>query len=240
MAVELIIGAPVTQRAWVLPTWLERMRAQVRPQTAGLMFVYGAPLQVEPDDTLEILASEENRGFWRFVEVLHDREDDHYPKRVWNLERYQTMARLRNLLLAEVRDLSPAWYFSCDTDVLLPDGAIETLIQVAADQGFHGVAPLMYMTPHGTGFPNAMNHGWVTRPDVNRDEPFQVDACFGAVLMNRSLYQVDYVANAVGEDLGWANDVIEAGLRLGLDPRVKAKHVMRPEALQQLDERVGW
>ena len=64
-------------------------------------------------------------------------------------------------------------------------------------------------------------------------------AVFGTVLMTPALYAVDYAAHAWGEDLGWAENVRTAGLRLALNSEVRVKHVMTPQLLDVFDDRVG-
>lgn len=238
----IVVGAPVTQRAWVLRRWFDHLRVQEDVSTRSLyfLFVYGEPRAATPDETLTILRGEQQNGDWAGVEILHDDGDDHYPRRVWDIERYKTMARLRNQLLTRVRSIEPDFYLSCDTDILLPANALRRLLEEV--ERFDGVSPLTYMTPNGTQFPNAMNEGWTTRPKVEElHGTVEVDAAFGVKLMSPALYaKVDYVEHPIGEDLGWANGVRQEGLRLALVTDVKAKHVMSEEHLDVLDPRVGF
>lgn len=238
----IVVGAPVTQRAWILRRWFDHFRIQEGVSTRSLyfLFVYGEPRAVLPDDTLTILRGEQQNGDWARVEILHDDGNDHYPRRVWDVERYKTMARLRNRLLTRVRSMEPDFYLSCDTDILLPANALRRLVEEV--EHFDGVSPLTYMTPDGTRFPNVMNEGWTTRPDVDKlHGTVEVDAAFAVKLMTPKLYaRVDYIEHPMGEDLGWANSVRAEGLKLGLVTDVRAKHVMSEERLNVMDVRVGF
>lgn len=238
---EMLFFAPVTQRAWILPTYFDHLRSLegLSRRNAGLIFLYGEPSSEPEDGTRKILEQEAEDGGWGYFQILTDDQEEHVSKRRWNMARYEAMARMRNRLLDEVRDKRPNVAFSLDTDMLLPPDAILPLLDDMVDLDYDGIAPLTYMTPSGPAFPNAMDLQGTKRIAV-QDETIQVPACFGAVMMGMDLYQVDYAPHLQGEDLGWANNVHAAGLRLAICPRVKAKHVMMPEMLDQVDKRVGF
>jgi hypothetical protein len=192
------------------------------------------------DDTEKILAQEDAWGNWAFVECLRDNSDAHLDRgRNWNLTRYEHMATMRNELLDFAISRGPEFYFSCDTDMLLPRKTLEVLRRDI--HNYDGIAPMTFMTPvgGGTAITNAMERtgercpAWT--PDVRR-----VYACFGAVLMTPALMAVRYKAHGQGEDLGWAENVQEAGLRLAITPHVRVKHVMHPDHLELRDDRVGF
>lgn len=236
MVTELIVGAPVHERAWILPAWFEQLALQDLPEDVEFVFNYGA----SQDTTMETILAESLRRGWH-VTLAVDSQDDHRAERKWNLARYATMVRLRNRLLEMVRRREPRYYLSLDTDILLPPGAVGQLRHELESGGYDGVAPITWMTPPpGGGVVNAMHLGGATRPRIG-EHTQQVDACFGAVLMNERLYRgADYEVHHAGEDLGWAEKVKAAGLRLAICPAVKAKHVMSRDHLGRVDERVGW
>lgn len=221
----IVVGAPVHQRGWILRRWLDHLAAQDQELTLVMNYGHGT------DDTLLILEAED-----RFkVIVIETQNVTHVASRQWNVERYQVMVQLRNDILTVVRDLQPDYYLSCDTDMLLPTGAINKLIESRSP--YDGIAPLTFMTTGGTTCPN-----WLTR-DLERPylQPGVTEqhAVFGTVLMTPDLYAVDYAVHPWGEDLGWAENVRNAGLRLALNTEVKVKHVMSPEFLDVYDTRVG-
>lgn len=238
---DLIIGAPVHQRAWVLPDWFQRIAKQDLPmgwEDVEIVFNYGH----SSDSTLEVI--EEARGWlpWA-ITVLPDDQDDHSPDRNWSMERYETMARLRNRLLEHVRDRAPSYYFSLDTDILLPDGAIQGLIDdlEKPEPRFDAVGPTVYMTPRSKHFPNAMTLNSSRRYRLQHHFTETVDVVFAAVMMAPSMYNfVDYAAERRGEDIGWGLNARAAGKRMGLNPMLVCKHVMSPEMLDRVDKRVGW
>lgn len=220
----IVVGAPVHQRGWILPHWFDALAAQNEELTVVLNYGPGT------DNTLDLIESES-----RFAKIIVIQSDvPHTARRLWNMERYAVMTTLRNDMLAVVRDLAPDYFLSCDTDMLLPEGGLQTLVQTLPP--YDGIAPLAFMGPGSC--PN-----WLTehleRPYVPHGVNEQY-AVFGTVLMTPALYAVDYAPHLWGEDLGWAANVKEAGLRLALNSDVRVKHIMRPEALGEFDHRVGW
>lgn len=243
---ELVVGAPVHQRAWILPDWLHHLTRAIEhhedPQDLDwddivLLFNYGP----SNDATLEILREAERMRPWS-VEVLVDETDEHHADRRWSFARYEVMARLRNDLLARVRELAPAHYLSLDTDILLPDGAVHDLLYDFEDErGFDAVAPLLYMTPQGKRYPNAMRLESGTRPKEMHAVTMLQEVVFAAVMMGPRLYsEVEYAAHSRGEDIGWGLNARQKGMKMGLNPNVVCKHVMKPELLDAVDVRIGW
>lgn len=231
----LVVAAPVHQRAWILPSWLDHLANQegVDPKQVTLVLNYGT----STDDTLHILESEDR--FARVV-VLHDTDHEHQAYRAWNPNRYEVMAQLRNTMLDHVRLMQPQpdHFLSCDTDILLPPHALRTLLDKIGN--YDGIAPATYMTTVGTDYVNAMNDEHNRPPGDWMGRTSEQYAVFGAVLMTPELLRVDYSCHAMGEDLGWAANVRAAGLRLALCGEVLAKHVMNEEMFQAVDARVGF
>lgn len=231
----ILVGAPVCGRGWILHHWLDALANQeeVDALDLWLVFNYGP----SEDDTFAILEAEALRGRFGNVAVLMDDLDaGHRVDRCWNWNRYVLMTRLRNRLLEYARWVRPDYYLSCDTDMLLPAHSLRTLL---ADMGsYDAIAPLAFMTPEGTNYPNCFGAGGNrTVPTVVQEE----DAIFGAVLMSHRMYgTVDYAVDSMGEDLGWARNARGKGFRLALDPNVRVKHVMNPDMLGQIDGRVGF
>lgn len=231
----LIIGAPVHERAWILQDWLDHLAEQedFPPNNIEIVVNYGP----SSDDTIGILRREDARGRFKRITVLYDIHDDHVGPRVWSTDRYATMVRLRNDLLAYVRTQNPDFYLSCDTDMLLPPHTLRMLF--AHLSTWNGIAPLTWMTPEGMLFPNCM------ALDGSRPAPpsttLQQYAIFGTVLMDRTLYtKVDYSVHGMGEDLGWARSAWEQGLGLAICPDVRIKHVMNEGMLGVIDPRIGF
>ena len=235
-AVKYVIGAPVHQRAWVLADWLAYLLEQDIPFDDTVLLVnYGE----STDGTLDIIEHARDAAPWT-VEVINSEAEGHLAERRWSFERYKFMARLRNTLLRRVRELEPDFYLSIDTDILLPPKSLKTLEVELRAANIDAISPLLYLTPKGTSYPNAMTLPKGRRPKV-MNYTFRADAVFAAVLMSPNMYMsTDYAAHPLGEDIGWALNAARNGMTMGLCPHIKAKHVMNPEMLDVTDERVGF
>lgn len=221
----IVVGAPVHERGWILPAWFDGLAAQHCDITVVLNYGHGS------DDTLDVILNED-----RFKVILVSSDVEHTAERVWNSDRYDVMAQLRNDLLIAVRGLAPDYFLSCDTDMLLPAGALRTLVDTVGP--YDGIAPLTFMSA-GLDAPNYLTEE-LQRPVVPTGGVSEQYAVFGTVLMRPSLYQVKYARHAWGEDIGWAINAKHAGCRLALNADVKVKHVMHRDQLGRFDQRIGW
>jgi hypothetical protein len=112
---------------------------------------------------------------------------------------------------------------------------------IEALERFDAVGSRCYMTASGTRFPSwarLLPSGGLQRTDS--DGTFAVDVIMALKLMNPAAYNVDYRFDPQGEDIGWSQACTEAGVRLGWDGRVVAKHVLAPHLLTPRDSRVGF
>lgn len=231
----ICVGAPVHARGWILQQWFDALAAQTYPATdIDVVLNYGH----SEDDTLNIITAEMGRGRFHDVKIILDGEQDHQEHRAWNEERYATMARLRNALLHRVRAEKPDYYLSCDTDMLLPPEAIETLLAELQAGEYGAVGPLTHMTPTGI-CPNAFDLTG-NRWQMSGGQQERVFAVFGVVLMGPTAYAQDYGVHRQGEDVYWATQCWQALVPMAIVPKVKVKHVMNPAMLDPVDPRIGF
>jgi len=228
---NLIVGCPVSCREWILPTWFAHVHRAA--ETAGVepSFTFVAHpadrsweclLDHAPDAT--IITAPFNRG---------------NDERRWNPPRYEQMVILRNQLLHAVRDQSPDLFLSLDSDILLHPDQLKLMIECL--DRFDAVGGRCYMTSNGTRFPSwgrLSKHGNLQRTDA--EGTFPVDVIMAIKLMNPTAYAVDYTFDMQGEDIGWCRAAAWAGVRLGWDGRVIAKHVLAPHLMTPRDPRVGF
>lgn len=169
-------------------------------------------------------------------------EDNHNEDvRDWCNQRYHHMVFLRNVLLSGVRRITPDYFLSLDSDMLLPpEGFIENLIETIENkEGAIAVGGKAFLAP-GVFHPtyavlNADNN-------IQREDSvgvFTVDALMAIKLMSPTAYNVDYQFNGQGEDLGWAQNARKCG-KLYWDGRITAKHVMTNAELNRVDPRAGF
>jgi hypothetical protein len=160
-------------------------------------------------------------------------------RRVWNLERYQRMAEVRNQMLDAVRLMQPTWFLSCDSDILIGRDVLAKL-QVGLDT-YDAIGGKVWLSPNSR---DIVNYAKLNRSRnlVRKDHVGVIDVhvLMALKLMNPDAYRVDYVADPQGEDIGWSNNAREAGCRLGWDGTAVSKHCMSVSDLHRIDERVGW
>ena len=147
---HVVVGAPVAERAWVLPRWYEAVIAQARPgldvevvchytqssdATLALLTGWGATVICDPSLPTRTLHSIE-RHTWRFGRRGGDAG---------------YMAHLRNVLVEWVESATDAdYFFSLDTDIILPPGALEALLD---DFPGGAVSPLVDLAHPDVGHP---------------------------------------------------------------------------------------
>jgi len=153
------------------------------------------------------------------------------------------MVSLRNSILSKVREISPDYYFSLDSDIILTNPNTIRLLTSHIDDGADAVSPLMFMTPVGTDYPSVMS--W------KKDEPnrayresqyplgsyFKSDVIMAAKMMSRSVYEnVDYSVHRQGEDVGWSLSCKQKGYSLYSASYIYSVHVMSELALEDVSK----
>jgi hypothetical protein len=240
---NVLIAAPIYDRAWILPQWIEFIEKQNYPkENIGFMFELG------PDDNLthEILwewqaYAPQYKYFDAqiYMKIAHEAHPD--GKRHWSAQKYYNMVTLRNNLLERATNLSDQfdYYFSLDSDIFLEDP--DTILKLVnhAETGKDVLSPLMYMTPYDTNYPSAMT--WENRPgghairSLSKNEigtVFKVDIVMAAVFMSRDVYtKTRYQWHRQGEDLGFATHLAELGFDSFAAWDIYCPHIMHKNML---------
>lgn len=162
----------------------------------------------------------------------------------WSQKRYEHMAALRNEMLGHVRERDPNLFFSLDSDVMLHSDAIKSALNVFQEHPeAWAVGTKCFLSRRSTRYTNA---GYWVRGKTTQwhrhlsNRVVRADILIASSLMGRQAYHTDYAFHRQGEDLGWAVNIkLKKGI-LYFDPRVVSKHVMAPELIDVVDERVGW
>lgn len=227
-------------RAWILPRWRQHL-AEWEEHGVELRFGFvvhqtdyetvETVMQFAPSDHLDVLA--------------HGGRGDH---RGWqHAHRIKLLAEYRNDLRWLVRHYWERWevdyFLSLDSDILVSPWE-ESQLLFNSLQGKDGVSPLAYL---GERESNAFTRPLGPEKPARRIKPLdalqQADILCAAILMNRQLAtdpRVEYGFHPLGEDFFWSAAAKANRYDLALDSRVKWKHVMRREMLDQVDRRIGW
>jgi len=227
---HVVVGAPVAERAWVLPRWHEAVIGQAR---SGLDIEVVCHYTHSKDQTLALLA---DRG----VTVLNDplrptrpvESIDRHEWRFGNRGRDAAyMADLRNVLVAWVEAETEADYFlSLDTDIILPGGALAALLE---DFPGGALSPLVDLAHPCVGRTAWNFMSWlegeprrVHRTDALPPARFRADTVGAAILLDRSAMAVRWAEHPQGEDVGWSLDAERRGIARWVDPEVRCEHLM--------------
>lgn len=233
---NIAVGCPIQNRAFVFPSWLKSVRAAfdeigVEPE---YIFEYGDSF----DETLSMLTTFEDgplpdvHGAYLQVGEQHG----------WTDARYVEMAEIRNRLLGNVRALAPDYFLSLDSDILIAPGVLPNLLETIETRDCGAVGGKLYMSSTGRFNPSygqLMTYSGGLRRD-DAEGVFPVDVIMAMKLMSPAAYHVDYQGHFQGEDIGWCIGCQQAGVKLIWDGRITSKHIMRPAMLDVIDERCGY
>lgn len=236
---RIVVGCPVRDRAWMLPTWFEYVEAalkaiEVEPEYA---FVLG-----NSTDNSHVILEEHTNEDRDSLVLSFEPEIDLSQNRNWNTTRYQEMADCRNQLLNLVREMQPDYFLSLDSDILLNPETLPLLLEdLREHEDWWAVGGKCYMTPAGRWAPSygfGLPMGGLDRPDI--DGVLPVEIIMAIKLMTPKAYNVDYTTHDKGEDVAWSTSVRQAGGKLGFDARTTNKHCMTKRMLVDIDPRCGY
>jgi hypothetical protein len=238
---NVIVGAPVANRAWALPDYYRLLAAQDRPPD-GVLLVHSGHIG---DDTWAA-ARRCAREYGLRTHMLYDHAHPH-PRH--DPARFGTLAMLRNKLLAAARILAGADIFvSLDTDVMLDNPATISRLLELLDDGWDTASPVTWLHPHGEGS-WAWNAGWWTdrstgpgrgwnrrtTDDIPWGQVIRIDIPMAAIAMNARVFEhCRYRWHESGEDLGFAQDLQRRHARCAWDTGLKARHVWDQAHLDQV------
>lgn len=149
---------------------------------------------------------------------------------VWgDIKTYDYMAALRNLLLDVAIGREADYFFSLDSDILLPpNGLINLLAYSSKHPGVTSPAVNMSQLPSEKAW-NVMqwSAGGVDRLSVP-DTSGQVDVVMAAMLLdNYAMAKCRWKGSNHGEDVGFSLDAHQKAIPLWWVPQVMCSHLMR-------------
>lgn len=234
--IDILIGCPSRNRAWILPEWRRHIESSLFDEDVSLHYTF-----VIGDDDLETKRLIET---WDYTSHITVTEPDYGPKRRWNASRYSHMVTLRNQLLDIVRFIDPDYFFSIDSDILVHPESMNSMIKTLHNLDVDAVGGVTYLDPVDIRCTNLGNwQDYSTKTGFKRVEnpgTHMVDIIMAYKLMSRNAYNIDYEYHKAGEDLGWSKACNNQGVRLACDGTYPSKHIMTPDALDRVDKRVGY
>lgn len=242
---RIAVGAPVADRAEILPRWFECLRAQT----------------IQPDDYIFIHSGDRDETYRILVENgarVTRTALPYYSRNERNLDpadphRARHLARLRNQGRREFLLTDADVFFSLDTDILLEDPTVIERLLALLEDGWDTASPLLYLHPLGERS-ECYNAGWWKTRDpaghgnfdfgraweratknqvLSYRSPLKIDIPMAAVMMKRhALAMCRYQAHELGEDMGFAQQLEKHGMRCAWATDILVRHVMDPKALE--------
>jgi len=221
---HIVIGCPIFEREWVLPRWLQSVFNQgLSP--GDISFVFG--ITDGEDNTRELVEKYGDKVRDTYIIDCNDQ----VCFRDRNPARFYPLAEIRNRMLAQIQEINPDYYFSWDSDIMLPENALKQLVEDDKDI----VSPWVELVP---GIPNCVSLIPNTRA-FRRNKPiphyypkgelYPVDICFACVLMKPVAYGIMYEWHQGGEDYGWGLNLLEAGIQCWMDSRIEGHHIFNKD-----------
>lgn len=221
---HIVIGMPVYNRGWVLPRWFDSLFKQgVLRKNITLLF----GITDSHDNTRDIIDKYASK-----VSAYHYIDCNDLPAfGDRNSGRFYPLTEIRNRLLEKVIEISPDYYLSWDSDIILPDKALKQLIADDKDV----VSPYVELM---SGAPNCVSRIPGTnafrrvKPIASKypkDKFYPVDICFAVVLMKPVVYTVPYAWHQGGEDYGWGLNLLDAGVECWMDSRIECHHITKKD-----------
>lgn len=233
MRPDIVFGCPIANRSWVIDRWWSAINGkQVVDQQWSTVFMYSP----SEDDTLaKLCALEGDVTILEAVEEIRTREEMDLHR--WPETHFEHMSRWRNALLDHCEKVGAEWFFSVDSDIILPPMTAQRLQAVLgrfSGMNYGAIAPAVNMAVHIDAHAyNFMQWNPQSTDDAYRptlpmpNEPFTVGVIMGAMLIHRSAFHVRWEAHPQGEDLGWSRDAQRKDVRLLLDPTIQCNHLMK-------------
>lgn len=215
---NLLVGMPVCERAWILPDWFAALESQ------GVDYEVVCVLSPSQDDTERILKEHEVTILW---DERPGRPMQEIDLHAWGKpDQYEYMASMRNRLVETAIDRGADYFFSLDSDIILPPDGLKRLLRFASSHP-GVVAPAVNMTTNNRAL-NVMQ--WVGGDLANRTQRHpptgQADVVMAAMLLDQQGMQCRWQSHSQGEDVGFSLDAASKQVPLWWVSDLKCEHWM--------------
>ncbi len=244
---KLLVHTPISNRAWILPEWLDALRAQDFDKDETVVCF---DVNESDDETLNLLRefARKSRGTYADVMVryLAWSEPMRLPDHVWNDELYRRMIQMRNGALHLAEKLGCDYLFSLDSDVILLDvdtisHLVEAYVPIMA-----GVFTAVWGNDAAKALPNVWERGQNEMSDefmasvIGSHEHVKVGGLGACTLIRKDVWmaKVNYDAiynlpsNYRGEDRNFCIRAAVAGFPLLACAHTKIEHRDKPKVYE--------
>jgi len=237
---RILIGCPIRSREWAVEAYFKYAVPAAQRATDNFEFTF-----VVPEGDTATIEEIEKATLHHEVKtsLVYTNEPSREDKRTWNTDRYQELVTVRNRFLTQARELEPDYLLSLDSDIQIHPEQIKGMIESISENGWDAIGGKTFLSMTGKQHPT---YGQIKKGHTgafrrsDSEGVFKVDIIMAIKMMTSAAYNIDYVANRYGEDIGWSIAAREQGLTLGWDGRFTSKHVMKPKDVDVFDLRCGW
>lgn len=222
---RILVAMPVKDRAWAVPHWYAGI--QENRNAADCVDIV-ALLSPSEDNTEQVLKE-------CYVEVLYDEEPGRPVHEInshqWGvIDKFEYMARLRNRLVDFALEGNYDYFFSLDSDIVLPKyGLMQLLYYMRTHPGI--CSPSVNMVQSGVAW-NVMNwtnpHYPMTAARSRTPQAGRADIIMAAMLLDKEGLECRWAAHMAGEDVGFCLHAESLGVARWWYPEVRCQHLMRP------------
>ena len=226
---RLAITCPVYSREWILPRWYKCILAQgFDPKNIDLIF----GITDGEDGTREVIAKYEH--YFNDTTIIDCNDLEPFGDR--NPQRFYPLAEIRNRIIDLLKDRDYDYWWSYDTDILVPDDCLKTLITDLQSDDVDIVAPWVALVPSGD-IPNCAHRRqlsdqfWRRKPYSQyypKGSLYPMDTVFAIFAAKPWIYETfRYGWHQGGEDYYWGNQVIDGGVKSWVDGRIIGDHIYK-------------
>ena len=219
---NILVACPIKDRAWAIPHWYKGI--DENSDAADLDVV--ALLSPSEDNTYDVLKDHN-------ITVIYDNEPGRPVHEIdghmWGVVgKFEYMARLRNRLVEYALEGDYDYFFSLDSDIVLPKFALSKMLYFSRTHP-GVISPAVNMVVGGVAW-NVMNWANPYHPGLaNRDKPAdpgKADVVMAAMLLDRSALVCRWEAHMAGEDIGFCLDAESHGVERWWMPDIRCQHLM--------------
>ncbi|MGR6760430.1 glycosyltransferase [Paenibacillus sp. T2-29] len=239
------IAAPIRNRAWILPLYLECIKNIEYPKNrTELLFV----LNDSQDESLNLL-TEFKKNHLEYKNIRIEKYSRNVPedKRDLNTRNnyiYTHLSKLRNYITSKVKT---DYLMFIDTDILVQPDIINNLLKHNKDivsgliwNGYISTSDKPYTYPNimrinSNGFYEHIANNYVKNaPFLSSPILMEVDLTGAVIMLSRKVYKsVKYGFHPQGEDAYFCKMAQDKGFELFCDLSVFSNHIMSPEYLRE-------
>jgi GT2 family glycosyltransferase len=228
----VMIGCPIRNREWILSQYLEHLyNLDYSKENIILCFIVNDSKDKSEEILLKWIKEHEAEYRWIYFSKIDLGQVEDQRTHDVRSKIYTTLSQLRNQLLADALASNCEYFYSIDSDILVPPDSLNKLIECKKD-----IIAAQIWNDSTKTFPNIMvNTNGVIRHYLSfpRNEVFRCDVTGAVYLISRRVLEagVKYGYHHQGEDIAFCQEAKSKGFEIWANSSVQPKHIMSREQL---------